>query len=86
MLECDEVETEAERWKRAAACAGKEAHDTAAKARRHLKNVQKRKTRYGFATVQLEAYQCEFCRLWHVGGNPRKKRKTYEKSRWLNAL
>jgi hypothetical protein len=78
MLECDEIQ--------AAACLGKEAHETRHKANRHIKNVQKRKNRNGIATVQLEVYQCEFCRLWHVGGNPRKKRRVYEKSRWLNAI
>lgn len=86
MLECEEVRDEPPDEVQAAGCVGKEAHATAAKARRHLKNVQKRKSRYGYATVQLEAYQCEHCRCWHVGGNPRKKRKVYEKSRWLNAI
>lgn len=82
MLECDEVVDDVQ----AAACLGKEAHSTRSKATRHLKNVQRRKQRYGIATVQLEAYQCEHCRLWHVGGNPRKKRRVYERSRWTAAV
>lgn len=51
-------------------CIGKIRHDTSAAAHGHAKA----RMRSGAAPQAVSVYRCRFCRGWHVGHRPRRRR------------